>query len=242
MVQHSMPLNGVQVTWLGHATFKLTTPEGKIILIDPWTYHNPACPDEYKHIEKVDLLLATHGHNDHIGDLIEIAREHAPTVVAIPELGKWFAAKGVKHIFSMNIGGIIEMQGVKITMTHADHTSSVDEAPFACVGVAAGYVLEFSNGFRLYHAGDTAAFPGMQLIHELYRPDVALLPMGDHHTMGPEEAAVATRLLQVSHVIPMHYGLTPRSLTTPAAFRRALTTLGLNNVEVIEMQPGQTLL
>jgi L-ascorbate metabolism protein UlaG (beta-lactamase superfamily) len=236
-----MPVNGVQITWLGHATFKFTTPEGKIILIDPWTYNNPVCPEEHKHVEKVDLLLATHGHNDHIGDLIRIAKANSPTVVAIPELGKWFASKGVKNIFTMNIGGIIEMQGVKITMTHADHTSSVDEEPFAYVGVAAGYVLEFSNGFRIYHAGDTAAFPGMQLIHELYKPDVALLPIGDHHTMGPEEAAVATRLLQVRHVIPMHYGITPKSLATPAAFRNALTALGLTAVKVIEMQPGQTI-
>lgn len=241
MGQHSLPLNGIQLTWLGHATFKFTTPEGKVILIDPWTYHNPVCPQEHKHIEKVDLLLATHGHNDHIGDLIDIAKAHAPMVVAIPELGKWFGSKGVKHIFTMNIGGSIEVQGVKVTMTRAEHTSSVDEEPFAYVGVAAGYILEFSNGLRAYHAGDTAAFPGMQLISELYKPDVALLPMGDHHTMGPEEAAVATRLLQVKYVIPMHYGIPPGSHTAPAAFRKALTALGLNNVEVIEMQPGQTL-
>ena len=240
MVQHAMQMNGVQITWLGHATFKFTTPEGKIILIDPWTYSNPVCPEEYKHIEKVDLILVTHGHNDHTGDLMKFAGANSPTVVAIVELGKWFASKGVKNVFTMNIGGIIHVQGVKVTMTKAIHTSSVDEEPFAYVGVAAGYVIEFSNGRRIYHAGDTAAFGDMQLIHKIYKPDVALLPIGDHHTMGPEEAAFATQLLKVNHVIPMHYGL-PGSTGTPAALRNALNTLGLNDVEMIEMKPGQTI-
>lgn len=240
MARHSMQMNGVQITWLGHATFKFTTPEGKIILIDPWTYSNPVCPEEHKHIEKVDVILVTHGHHDHVGDLRRIASGEFPVVVAIVELGKWFLSRGVKNVYTMNVGGIIHVEGVKVTMTPAVHTSSIDEDPFAYVGVAAGYVLEFSNGRRIYHAGDTAAFSGMQLIHEIYKPDVALLPIGDHHTMGPEEAAVATRLLKVNHVIPMHYGI-PGSTGTPAALRDALDALGLQDVEMIEMKPGQTL-
>jgi L-ascorbate metabolism protein UlaG (beta-lactamase superfamily) len=139
----------------------------------------------------------------------------------------------------MNVGGIVHLEGVTVTMTPAAHSSSVDEEPFAYVGVAAGFVLEFSNGSRIYHAGDTAAFPGMALIHQIYQPELAMLPIGDHHTMGPVEAATATRLLNVGRVIPMHYGVTPGSHNAPAAFRDALDALGLNHVETIEMRPGQ---
>ena len=131
------------------------------------------------------------------------------------------------------------MQGIKITMTHAIHTSGVEDNRY--VGDASGFVLEFENGRRLYHAGDTCAFSDMQLIHELYKPDVALLPIGDFYTMGPKEAAVAVRMLGVNHVIPMHYGTFPILTGTPAALREALQALGLGRVEVIEMKPGQTI-
>jgi L-ascorbate metabolism protein UlaG (beta-lactamase superfamily) len=141
----------------------------------------------------------------------------------------------------MNLGGILEFDEVWVTMTPAAHSSSVDEDPYANVGVAAGFVLEFSDGARIYHAGDTAAFPGMRLIAELYRPDLALLPMGDHHTMGPAEAAVATRLLEVPRVVPMHYGIAPESRRAPAEYRAALDRSGQSDVRVTEMAPGQTL-
>jgi L-ascorbate metabolism protein UlaG (beta-lactamase superfamily) len=234
-------MNCAQITWLGHATFKFVTPEGRLVLIDPWTYSNPLCPPEHRAIGRVDVILATHGHKDHIGDLATIAAAEVPIVVAVVELGRWLSSKGVKRILPMNIGGIVDVHGVKITMTQANHTSSVDEEPFAYVGVAAGYVIEFSNGRRVYHAGDTAAFDGMRIIRDVYKPDTALLPIGDHHTMGPEEAAFATGLLNVKHVVPMHYGL-PGSTGTPAMFRNAVAALGLADVEVAEMRPGQTIL
>lgn len=239
MANHKMNMNGVQITWLGHATFKITTTQGKILLIDPWTQKNPACPPELKNIDKVDLMLATHGHSDHIGDAIDIALATKPRVIAIVELASWLNSKGVENTIGMNKGGTITLDGIRITMTHAIHTSGVEDGSYG--GDACGYVIEFENQRKLYHAGDTCAFSDMQLIHELYRPDVALLPIGDYYTMGPREAAVAVRMLGVRHVIPMHYGTFPILAGTPAALREALQRLGLDEVNVIEMQPGQTI-
>ncbi len=238
MPHHKMQMNGVQITWLGHATFKITTPQGKVILIDPWTQGNPACPDEYKHVDHVDLMLISHGHFDHAGDAVSIATATGATCVAIVELATWLASKGVKNTVGMNKGGTVEVQGVKITLTHAIHSSSVDDSVY--VGEPCGFVIEFENGRRLYHAGDTCAFSDMQLIGELYKPDVALLPIGDYYTMDPKAAAVAVRMLGVNHVIPMHYGTFPILTGTPAALREALQALGLGEVEMIEMKPGQT--
>lgn len=231
----------VQITYLGQSTFRFTTPELSTVLVDPWIVGNPLCPTAEKHVREVDLILITHGHHDHLGDVFTIAKETSPRIVAIVELGKWLGSKGVKNIQTMNVGGIVQIDGVKITMTPAAHSSSVDDEPFAYVGLAVGFVIEFSNGSRLYHAGDTAAFPGMQLIHEIHKPALAMLPIGDHHTMGPVEAAAATRLLNVGHVIPMHYGVTPGSHTAPEAFRDALDSLGLDEVEMIKMRPGQSI-
>lgn len=238
MANHKMQMNGVQITWLGHATFKFTAPGGKIILIDPWTQGNPACPDKLKRVDKVDLMLVTHGHTDHIGDAVSIARATKPTCVAIVELAGWLESKGVENTVGMNKGGTVNIDGIKITMTHAIHSSGVEDGAY--VGDACGFVIEFDNGRKLYHAGDTCAFSDMQLIGELYRPDVALLPIGDYYTMGPREAAVAVRMLGVKHVIPMHYGTFPILTGTPAALIAALQGLGLDQVEIVEMKPGQT--
>lgn len=239
MPDHTMQMNGVQIQWLGHATFKITSPQGKVVLIDPWTHGNPACPEEQKQIDKVDLMLVSHGHFDHIGDAVSIALATKPTCVAIVELAGWLQVKGVQNVVGMNKGGTVDVQGIKITMTHAIHTSGVEDGRY--VGDAAGFVVEFENGRKLYHAGDTCAFSDMQLIGELYRPDVALLPIGDFYTMGPREAAVAARMLGVKHVIPMHYGTFPILVGTPAALRESLQAIGLDQVEAIEMTPGQTI-
>jgi L-ascorbate metabolism protein UlaG (beta-lactamase superfamily) len=233
-----MQLNGVQITWLGHATFKVTTPGGKIVLIDPWTFQNPACPKGLKRVDKLDLMLVTHGHFDHMGDAVDIAKATNPTTVAIVELAGWLGSKGVEQTIGINKGGSVNVEGIRVSMTHAIHTSGVEDRSYA--GDACGYVIEFENGRKLYHAGDTCAFSDMQIIGELYQPDVALLPIGDFYTMGPREAAIAVRMLGVKHVIPMHYATFPVLTGTPAALRQALQALGLNDVEVVEMKPGQT--
>jgi L-ascorbate metabolism protein UlaG (beta-lactamase superfamily) len=233
---------GVSITYLGQSTFRFVTPEGRIVLIDPLVASNPLCPEDEKDVRAVDLILITHAHWDHLGDVLEIAGRLSPTVVAVVELGKWLATRGgLSNVQIMNIGGILHLDGVTVTMTQAAHSSSLEDEPHTYVGLAAGFVLEFSDGTRIYHAGDTAAFSGMELIHQVHRPEVAMLPIGDHHTMGPLEAAYATRLLNVERVIPMHYGITPGSETTPAAYRAALDSIGLSHVETIEMTPGQTI-
>lgn len=234
-----MQTNGVHITWLGHATFKIVTPEGKVVLIDPWVSSNPLCPDELKTFEKVDLMLVSHGHFDHIADAVDIAKATKPTVAAIVELAGWLGSKGVENTIGFNKGGTINVDNIKVSMTHAIHTSGVEDGSYG--GDAAGFVIEFENGFKLYHAGDTCAFSDMAIIGELYRPDVALLPIGDFFTMGPREAALAVRMLGVKHVIPMHYGTFPALTGTPEALSKALQSLGLSDVEVVAMKAGQTI-
>jgi L-ascorbate metabolism protein UlaG (beta-lactamase superfamily) len=227
-----------ELTWLGHATFAFLTPESTRVLVDPWTFGNPMCREEDKDVGEVDLILITHAHHDHVGDVRRIAQAGSPIVVAIPELGRWLSGNDVRNVHTMNLGGIVELQGVEVTMTPAAHSSSLDDDPDANVGVAAGFVLGFSDGARVYHAGDTAAFAGMSILGEVHRPNLALLPMGDHHTMAPAEAAVAARLLDVPQVIPMHYGIDPTSLSAPDEFRQSLAGLHLD-IEVTELTPGQ---
>jgi L-ascorbate metabolism protein UlaG (beta-lactamase superfamily) len=234
-----MQTNGVQITWLGHAAFKIVTPGGKVILIDPWIISNPLCPTELKTFDKVDLMLISHGHFDHIADAVDIAKATKPTVAAIVELVGWLESKGVENTIGFNKGGTINVDNIKVSMTHAIHTAGVEDRSYA--GDAAGFVIEFENGFKLYHAGDTCAFSDMAIIGELHRPDVAMLPIGDFYTMGPREAALAVRMLGVKHVIPMHYGTFPVLIGTPAELSESLQSLGLKDVEVITMKPGQTI-
>jgi L-ascorbate metabolism protein UlaG (beta-lactamase superfamily) len=232
-----MNLNGVKITWLGHATFRIQTPKGKIVLVDPWVMQNPACPEKEKTVKSVDVMLITHGHGDHIGDAVEIAKKHKPKVVGIPELCGWLGKKGVENIAMMNKGGTQQVGDIKVTMVHADHSCGIqDDDELVYGGEACGYMIEFDNGLKIYHAGDTNVFGDMKIIRELYAPDIAMLPIGDHFTMGPREAAYACDLLKAKTVIPMHFATFPVLTGTPGA----LTKL-VHGVEVLEMKPGQTI-
>ena len=232
-----MNLNGIKITWLGHATFRIQTPKGKTVLVDPWVMQNPACPEKEKTVKSVDLMLITHGHGDHIGDAVEIAKKHKPKVVGIPELCGWLEKKGVENISMMNKGGTQQVGDVKVTMVHADHSCGIqdgDELVYG--GEACGYVIEFENGLKIYHAGDTNVFGDMKIIHDLYAPDIAMLPIGDHFTMGPREAAYACDLLKANTVIPMHFATFPVLTGTPSQLSKLA-----RDVRILEMTPGQTI-
>jgi L-ascorbate metabolism protein UlaG (beta-lactamase superfamily) len=235
-----MDLNGVRITWLGHSTFRIETPGGKTILIDPWVMNNPACPQAEKKLNKLDVMLVTHGHFDHIGDAVEIAGKHNPMVVGIFELCAWLQKKGVKQTSPMNKGGTQTVGDIKVTMTHALHSCGImDGDDIIYGGEACGYVVEFDNGLRLYHAGDTAVFGDMHIIRELYRPELVMLPIGDHFTMSPREALYAVQLLRPKAVIPMHFGTFPLLTGTATEFRQLVDEIG--GIEVIELKPGQTI-
>jgi L-ascorbate metabolism protein UlaG (beta-lactamase superfamily) len=232
-----MNLKGIKLTWLGHATFRFETPGGKIILIDPWVMNNPMCPEKEKTLRRVDVMLVTHAHGDHIGDAVEIGSKHKPAVVAIPELARWLGKKGLQNLVEMNKGGTVKVADNKVTMVHADHSCGIQDGDQILYGgEAVGFVIEFENGVKVYHAGDTNVFGDMKIIHDLYAPEIALLPIGDHYTMSPREAAYAANLLQTKTVIPMHFGTFPVLTGRPSELQKLLP-----NVEVLEMKPGQTI-
>lgn len=226
------------ITWLGHGTFLLVSPGGKRVLIDPFLAENPSCPDGYKKIDRLDLILVTHGHSDHAGDLVSTARATGAPVVAMWELCAWIERKGLENTHPMNKGGSQEIAGLTVSMVDARHSSAwVDDHETVYLGEPAGYVIRFEDGLTAYFAGDTALFGDMRLIRDLYAPQIAFLPIGDRFTMGPEAAARACELLGVRQVVPMHYGTFPFLTGTVERFRELAESLG---VEVLVLKPGQT--
>jgi L-ascorbate metabolism protein UlaG (beta-lactamase superfamily) len=223
-------------TWLGHAAFQIISPKGKTVLIDPWL-DNPKAPEGAKEIASIDLILVSHGHSDHLGNTIELAKRTAAKVVAIYEVYTYLQSRGVTTAQGMNKGGTLTIDGIKVTMVDAKHSSDIDDDGRTMPGgEAAGYVIEFENGLKVYHAGDTSLFMDMKLIAELYRPDIVLIPIGDLYTMGPREAAKACEWLHPKHIIGMHYGTFPALTGTPSELRKHLPP-NLRK-RVIEFQPG----
>jgi len=231
-------MDPLSFTWLGHATFLFRSPRGKRILVDPWLTTNPACPESAKKIVALDLLLLTHGHDDHVADAVAVGRATGARAIAPYELSLWLRQKGLQNVTGMNPGGTLSALGLSITMVPAIHSSSIVEDGRALyLGVPAGYVIRFENDLTIYFAGDTAIFGDMRLIGELYRPLVAFLPIGDLYTMGPEQAAKACELLGVKQVVPMHYGTFPALTGTPERLRELAEARG---VQVLELRPGET--
>lgn len=231
---------GNKLTWLGHATFKITTPSGKVILVDPWVDGNPVCPKAAKKLTRVDTVLITHGHGDHIGDAVKIAKKFKPQMISIYETSLWLASKGVKNTTGMGKGGTIKAGEIEVTMVNALHSNGIEDGKKMIYGgEPCGYIVRLPGGLRIYHAGDTAIFGDMKLIAELYEPEVAMLPIGDYYTMGPREAAMAIRLLNVKHVVPMHYGTFPVLTGTPAELKKL--TQDISGLEIHALKPGESI-
>ncbi len=231
-------LKGTRITWLGHATVLVQTAKGTNILIDPYIAQNPKYPKNFVLPAKIHYVLLTHGHGDHISDVVPIATRHGSTVVAIYELATYVAAKGVANTVGMNLGGTVQLNEVAATMVEAKHSAGAqDEHGTHYVGVATGFVLTIAGGPVLYHAGDTAVFGDMKLIQELYRPEVAMLPIGGHFTMGSREAALAAHLLAPKVVLPLHFGTFPPLKGTP----QQLAELVDAGIQVVPWSPGEAI-
>ncbi|HVN61017.1 MAG TPA: metal-dependent hydrolase [Gaiellaceae bacterium] len=220
------------LTWLGHAAFRLDSPGGKRIYVDPWL-SGPTVPESEREPERVDLIALTHGHGDHVGETVALHEKFSCPVVALVELRGWLADQGVEGnmAHAPNKGGTVNVDGIRITLTDAHHSSSADDGTY--LGEPAGLVIELEDGTTVYFAGDTNAFMDMQLIGRIYAPDVAVLPIGDHFTMGPREAAVALELLGVKRCVPCHWGTFPLLHGTPAELKKLAP-----GVEVAEIEPG----
>jgi L-ascorbate metabolism protein UlaG (beta-lactamase superfamily) len=223
------------LTWLGHASFRLDSPGGKRVYVDPWL-DNPKCPVSETDPERCDVIAVTHGHSDHLGSVVAISEKLGPVpIVAQVELKGWLKEQGAQtdDVPGPNKGGTVEAEGIKFTLTNAFHSSSADDGTY--LGEAAGILIELEDGKKIYFAGDTCVFGDMQLIGRIHAPDLAVLPIGGHFTMDPREAAVACELLGVKRVVPCHYGTFPLLAGTPEELQRLAT-----GVEVHALEPGES--
>jgi L-ascorbate metabolism protein UlaG (beta-lactamase superfamily) len=227
----------IEITWLGHGTQQLRLESGEVFILDPWIDGNPSYPKAHT-IDRVDAILISHGHFDHIHDVIPLAQKHSPsTVVAIYETAHWLESKGVKNTSGMNKGGSQMAGPVKVTMTHAIHSCGIlDGDQIIYGGEAAGYVLRLPDQRTIYFSGDTNVFSDMALIEQLYHPQLAFLPIGDLFTMSPYEAAAACRLLKLKKIIPMHFGTFPGLTGRPEELAKLIAGSG---TEVWTLEPGK---
>jgi len=227
----------LEITWLGHGTFQFRLESGEVWVADPWVEGNPAYPSGHS-FSRLDGLLVTHGHFDHIHDAVALALKFSPQVVAIYETCLWLGSKGVQNLNGMNKGGSQRIGPVTVTMTHAVHSCGIDDGgTIVYGGEASGYVLTLPDGRRLYFAGDTNVFSDMALIQQLYQPELAILPIGDLYTMSPREAALACRLLKPKKVIPMHFGTFPPLTGRPEQLAELIRDLA--GCEVWALEPGR---
>ena len=235
-------LGGTRITYLGHSAFSFVTAGGEQILIDPFLTNNPQTPEELKQVGELDTMLITHGHFDHFEDAIPVARQTGALAVSNFEIFAYLQSQGIENAMPTQKGGTSQVGGIKVTATHAYHSSSIQTEDGSVIygGEPMGYIVEFESGFKLYHAGDTAIFGDMQLIGELYRPDIALLPIGNQVVMSPFEAAHAARLLGVRHVVQIHYGTFPFIPGTPEEFQEHVSEIAPGTT-VHVMQPGEEL-
>ena len=235
-----MALNSqVSFTWIGHGTWKVRSAKGKDVLIDPWVMNNPAAPAALKKVDSCDLMLITHGHFDHVADALEIAKATRPKVVSNFEITSWLGSKGLDSgsLIGANQGGTVDVDGIKVTLVHAEHSCGITDGDrIVYGGEACGLVIEFENGYTIYFAGDTDVFGDMSLIAELSRIDAAFLPIGGFYTMGPERAAKAVSLLGVKTVVPMHFATFPALAGRPDQLQELVG----HGVKVLDIKPGDS--
>jgi L-ascorbate metabolism protein UlaG (beta-lactamase superfamily) len=230
----------IQITWLGHSAFLIGLPDGRRMLTDPWL-SNPNCPPSFANadaLEPIDLILLSHGHSDHLGEVVAISGATSAPVACLFEVGIYLNEKGLQTVRDMGIGGTQLIDGISITMTQAVHSGSImDGNRIVYLGGAAGFIVRAPHAPTIYFAGDTALFGDMKMIGEIYKPEIAFLPIGDHYTMGPDTAAIAAQWLGVRTVVPMHWGTFPLLHGTPAQLRERLPNTGIG---VIDVEPGRT--
>lgn len=236
-VENMAALQATRITWLGHATVLIQTANGTNIMIDPFIRNNPKYAKDVELPSTIHYVLLTHGHGDHISDAAPVAKKHGSTLVAIYELAAHMSKEGVEKTIGMNLGGTVQLDDVAATMVEAKHSSAYeDEHGTHYAGTAAGYILALQNGPVLYHSGDTSVFSDMRLIGDLYRPEIAMLPIGGHFTMGPREAAQAARLLGAKTILPIHFGTFPPLKGTPAELAGYVDA----GVNVVQWNPGDS--
>ena len=233
-------MDNIKIKYIGHSTFLITTQSGKKIIIDPWLNDNPSSSEDVGTIGEINYILITHGHFDHVGDTLDIIKNNPnSTTIANFEIGQWLEKKGGVNISPMSHGGTQYFEDFKVSMVNAIHGSGISDTNSENLvygGIASGLILKFNDDFSIYHAGDTSIFGDMSLISDIYNPDLCMIPIGDHFTMGVEEAVYATKLIKARTYIPIHYGTFPVLIGDPDDFKERVESHG--NSKVIIMNAG----